>query len=56
MLRPIVLVDYEDRAGTLANELEAFAERMMSTCKEISKEEVRYNEWVRLTEERRFER
>jgi hypothetical protein len=56
MLRPIVLVDYEDRDGRLAGELDAFAERMTSLNKQIAKEEVRYAEWVRWTEERRFDR
>ncbi len=54
MVRPLVLVDYDDPEGFIRDELDAFSERMTDIGKQTAEAAVRYAEWVRWTEERRL--
>jgi hypothetical protein len=53
---PVVLVQLDDPQGLIAAELEAHSGRMKEISKQSAEEVVRCHEWVRWTEERRFDR
>jgi hypothetical protein len=53
---PVLLVQLDDLQSLITAELDAHSERMAAISKQQAEEVVRYHEWVRRCEERRFYR
>jgi hypothetical protein len=53
---PVLLVQLDDLQSLITAELDAHSERMAALSKQQAEEVVRYHEWVRRCEERRFYR